>query len=68
MVCDAASAAFEVGYESASQFNANTAVSSADHRCGIFDPSLAKALRCWSRSVIGKTDRIVCSGQLVGKL
>src|ERR1035438_5857532 len=108
---DAASAAFEVGYESASQFNreysrffrqpttplrtgfgcrqrgavcswmvwtpqarplrsdtkapanstANTAVSSANHRCGIFGPFACQALHRWSLLVAGKTlsDRLL---------
>jgi hypothetical protein len=41
---------------------ANTAVFSASHRCGIFGPFTHRALRHWSRSVIGKPCRIVCSG------
>jgi AraC-like DNA-binding protein len=41
---DAASAAFEVGYESASQFNRDTAASSANHPCGIFGLSSCQAL------------------------
>src|ERR1019366_9572825 len=34
---------------------ANTAVSLANHRCGIFGPFARQALRRWSRSVVGKT-------------
>src|SRR3984957_19046638 len=43
---------------------ANTAVFSASHRCGIFGPFTHRALRHWSRSVIGKPCRIVCSGMI----
>src|SRR5438552_8108846 len=34
---------------------ANTAVSSANHRCGTFGPFARRAHRRWTRSLIGKT-------------
>jgi AraC-like DNA-binding protein len=57
---DAASAAFEVGYESASQFNANIAVFSVNHRCGTFGRFARQARPPRSQSVIGKviSDRV----------
>jgi AraC-like DNA-binding protein len=51
---DAASAAFEVGYESASQFNREYSRFSANHPCGTFGLSARQALCPWSRTVIGK--------------
>jgi hypothetical protein len=53
--------ALRSGTKASANSIANTAVFSASHRCGIFGPFTHRALRHWSRSVIGKPCRIVFS-------
>ena len=54
---DAASAAFEVGYESASQFNREYSRFFGQRRCGIFEPFARRVLWRWSRSATSKKGR-----------
>jgi AraC-like DNA-binding protein len=63
---DATSAAFEVDTKAPANSTGNTAVSSANRRCGIFGPSPRQTLRHWSSSVIDKWQHSVRLPSLAG--